>query len=203
MRGLAWLLLAVSWAAIAETPIEARTILVLGDSISAAYGIQREQGWVALLEARVAALAVPHQVVNASISGDTTGGALARLPRALDVHKPDLVVIEVGGNDALRGYPIDRIERNLDAMVTLSKDAGAAVLVLGMEIPPNYGARYTQAFHNVYAQVAARAGAPLVPFLLDGVATDSALMQADGIHPTAAAQPRLLENVWPTLKALL
>jgi acyl-CoA thioesterase I len=203
MRGLALLLLAVSWAATAQTPIEARTILVVGDSISAAYGIQRDQGWVALLEARVATLAVPHQVVNASISGDTTGGALARLPRALEVHKPDLVVIEVGGNDALRGYPIDRIEHNLDAMVRLSKDAGAAVLVLGMEIPPNYGARYTQAFHNVYSQVAARAGTPLVPFLLDGVATDATLMQADGIHPTAAAQPRLLENVWPALKPLL
>ncbi len=207
MRGVALLLLevllAVSWAAAAQTPIEARTILVVGDSISAAYGIQRDQGWVALLEARLATLAVPHQVVNASISGDTTGGALARLPRALEVHKPDLVIIEVGGNDALRGYPIDRIEQNLDAMVTLSKNAGAAVLVLGMEIPPNYGARYTQAFHDMYSQVAARAGTPLVPFLLDGVATDAALMQADGIHPTAAAQPRLLENVWPTLKALL
>ena len=123
----------------------------MGDSISAAYGIQRDQGWVALLEARLATLAVPHQVVNASISGDTTGGALARLPRALEVHKPDLVIIEVGGNDALRGYPIDRIAQNLDAMVTLSKNAGAAVLVLGMEIPPNYGARYTQAFHDMYS----------------------------------------------------
>ncbi len=197
------LLLAVSWAATAQTPIEARTILVVGDSISAAYGIQREQGWVALLEERVATLAVPHQVVNASISGDTTGGALARLPRALEIHKPDVVVIEVGGNDALRGYPINRIEHNLDAMVTLAKDAGADVLLLGMEIPPNYGARYTQAFRNVFSEVATRADAPLVPFLLDGVATDAKLMQADGIHPTAAAQPRLLENVWPTLKSLL
>ncbi|HEY6598315.1 MAG TPA: arylesterase [Pseudomonadales bacterium] len=203
MRGIALLLLAVSWAATAQTPIGARTILVVGDSISAAYGIQREQGWVALLEARVAKLATPHQVVNASISGDTTGGALARLPRALEIHKPDVVVIEVGGNDALRGYPINRIEHNLDAMVTLAKDAGADVLLLGMEIPPNYGARYTQAFRNVFSEVAARADAPLVPFLLDGVATDAKLMQADGIHPTAAAQPRLLENVWPTLKSLL
>ena len=203
MRGVALLLLAVSWAATAQTPIEARTILVVGDSISAAYGIQREQGWVALLEERVATLAVPHQVVNASISGDTTGGALARLPRALEIHKPDVVVIEVGGNDALRGYPINRIEHNLDAMVTLAKDAGADVVLLGMEIPPNYGARYTQAFRNVFSEVAARADAPLVPFLLDGVATDAKLMQADGIHPTAAAQQRLLENVWPTLKSLL
>jgi len=203
MKGLALLLLAVSAAIAAQTPIEAKTILVIGDSISAGYGIQRDQGWVALLEARVATLKPPHQVVNASISGDTTGGALARLPRTLEIHMPDVVVIELGGNDALRGYPVDLIEQNLDAMVTIAKNAGATVVVLGMEIPPNYGARYTQAFHAVYADVATRTGVPLVPFLLDGVATNAALMQADGIHPTAAAQPRLLDNVWPTLKALL
>jgi acyl-CoA thioesterase I len=205
----ALLLLAVSTAllhlqqAAAQTPIEAKTILVIGDSISAGYGIQRNQGWVALLEARVAALQPPYKVVNASISGDTTGGGLARLPRALEIHSPDVVVIELGGNDALRGYPVDKIEGNLDAMATLAKDAGAAVLVLGMEIPPNYGARYTQAFHAIYADVAKRTGATLVPFLLDGVATDDALMQADGIHPTAAAQKQLLETVWPALKSLL
>jgi acyl-CoA thioesterase-1 len=203
MKGLALLLLAVSAAIAAQTPIEAKTILVIGDSISAGYGIQRDQGWVALLEARVATLKPPHQVVNASISGDTTGGALARLPRTLEIHMPDVVVIELGGNDALRGYPVDLIEQNLDAMVTIAKNAGATVVVLGMEIPPNYGARYTQAFHAVYADVATRTGVPLVPFLLDGVATNPALMQADGIHPTAAAQSRLLDNVWPTLKALL
>jgi acyl-CoA thioesterase-1 len=177
--------------------------LVIGDSISAGYGIQRDHGWVALLEAKVATLTPPHQVVNASISGDTTGGGLARLPRAIEVHKPDVVVIELGGNDALRGYPIDRIESNLDAMVTLAKRGGAAVVVLGMEIPPNYGERYTQAFRSMYANVATRAGAALVPFLLDGVATDAALMQSDGIHPTAAAQTRLLDNVWPALQPLL
>jgi acyl-CoA thioesterase-1 len=197
------LLLAVSTALAAQTPLEAKTILVIGDSISAGYGIQRNQGWVALLEARAATLQPPHRVVNASISGDTTGGALARLPRTLEIHKPDVVVIELGGNDALRGYPVDRIESNLDAMATLAKDAGAAVVVVGMEIPPNYGARYTQAFHAIYADVAKRNGTALVPFLLEGVATDDALMQADGIHPTAAAQPRLLDNVWPALKALL
>ena len=199
----ALLLLAVSAALAAQTPIEAKTILVIGDSISAGYGIQRDQGWVALLESRVAALHPPHKVVNASISGDTTGGALARLPRTLEVHKPDVVIIELGGNDALRGYPVERIENNLDAMAGLAKDDGASVVVLGMEIPPNYGARYTQAFHAIYADVAKRTGAALVPFLLDGVATDDALMQADGIHPTAAAQARLLDNVWPALKSLL
>jgi acyl-CoA thioesterase-1 len=199
----ALLLLAVSAALAAQTPIEAKTILVIGDSISAGYGIQRNQGWVALLESRVAALQPPHKVVNASISGDTTGGALARLPRTLEIHKPDVVIIELGGNDALRGYPVERIESNLDAMTGLAKDAGASVVVVGMEIPPNYGTRYTQAFHAIYADVAKRTGAALVPFLLDGVATDDALMQADGIHPTAAAQERLLDNVWPALKSLL
>ncbi len=197
------LLLAVSAALAAQTPMEAKTILVIGDSISAGYGIQRNQGWVALLESRVAALQPPHKVVNASISGDTTGGALARLPRTLEIHKPDVVIIELGGNDALRGYPVERIESNLDAMTGLAKDAGASVVVVGMEIPPNYGARYTRAFHAIYADVAKRTGAALVPFLLDGVATDDALMQADGIHPTAAAQERLLDNVWPALKSLL
>ena len=203
MKRLALLLLAVSAAVSAQTPIEAKTILVIGDSISAGYGIQRSQGWVALLEAKVASLKPPSRVVNASISGDTTGGALARLPRALEIHKPDVVVIELGGNDALRGYPVDRIEQNLTAMVTMAKNTGAAVVVLGMEIPPNYGARYTHAFHALYADVATRGAVPLVPFLLDGVATDTSLMQADGIHPTAAAQQRLLDNVWPMLKLLL
>jgi acyl-CoA thioesterase I len=202
MRGLALLLLVVS-AAVAQTPVEAKTILVIGDSISAGYGIQREAGWVALLSARVAAIKPPSQVVNASISGDTTAAALARMPRMLEVHKADIVLIELGGNDALRGYPIDRIEQNLDEMVALAKTAGASVVLLGMEIPPNYGARYTQAFRTLYADVAKQANVAFVPFLLDGVATDASLMQADGIHPTAAAQPRLLENVWPTLKSLL
>ena len=203
MKGLALLLLVASAAVVAQTPVEAKTILVIGDSISAGYGIQRDAGWVALLDAKVAARKPPSRVVNASISGDTTGGALARLPRTLELHKPDIVVIELGGNDALRGYPVESIERNLDAMVTIAKVSGATVVLLGMEIPPNYGARYTEAFHKLFADVARRAGVALVPFLLDGVATDASLMQADGIHPTAAAQPRLLTNVWPTLESVL
>lgn len=203
MKVLALLLLAVSAAAAGETPIDAKTILVVGDSISAGYGIQRSDGWVALLQTRVIARHPPYTVVNASISGDTTSAGLARLPRALELHKPAIVVIELGGNDALRGYPTDRIEQNLDTMIGLSRDAGAAVLLLGMEIPPNYGARYTQAFHALFADVAARTRVAFVPFLLDGVATDDALMQADGIHPTAAAQKRLLDNVWSALQPLL
>jgi acyl-CoA thioesterase-1 len=181
----------------------APTILILGDSISAGYGIQRDEGWVSLLEQRVAELDPPCRVVNASISGDTTGGGLARLPQALEAHHPRVVLIELGGNDALRGYPITSIESNLRALVDMAKKAGASVLLLGMEIPPNYGARYTLAFHSLYQSVAEASGAKLVPFLLDGVATNAALMQSDGIHPTAAAQMRLLDNVWPTLKPLL
>jgi len=200
---LALLLLTVSAAAAGETPIDAKTILVVGDSISAGYGIQRSDGWVALLQTRVVARRPPYTVVNASISGDTTAAGLARLPRALELHKPAIVVIELGGNDALRGYPVERIEQNLDAMIDLAKGAGAAVLLLGMEIPPNYGARYTQAFHALFADVAARTRVAFVPFLLDGVATDDGLMQADGIHPTAAAQARLLDNVWRGLEPLL
>jgi acyl-CoA thioesterase-1 len=178
-------------------------VLVLGDSISAAYGIQRDQGWVALLEARLKTLNPGHAVVNASVSGDTTGGGRARLPQALALHAPDIVVIELGGNDALRGYPIDRIRGNLSAMAKAAIDAGARVIVAGMQIPPNYGPRYTQGFARTFVEIAERYDVSLVPFLLDGIATDAALMQADGIHPTAAAQPQILENLWPQLAPLL
>jgi len=156
-----------------------------------------------LLGERLARLDPPWHVINASISGDTTGGGLARLPQALSMHHPRVVVIELGGNDALRGYPITSIETNLRNLVEMAKAAGAAVVLLGMEIPPNYGARYTLAFHTAFKDVADATSAKLVPFLLDGVATNAEMMQADGIHPTAAAQPRLLDNVWPTLKPLL
>jgi acyl-CoA thioesterase I len=195
------MLLAAAQAAAWGSP--GPTILVLGDSISAAYGIQRDEGWVAQLETRVAALAQPWRVVNASLSGETTGGGLARLPAALAAHRPEIVVIELGGNDGLRGYPVDRIRENLSRLVGLARDAGSRVLLVGMEIPPNYGARYTEAFAGAFRDVAARHGVPLVPFLLDGVALEPGLMQADGIHPTAAAQPLLLEAVWEHLAPLL
>lgn len=181
----------------------ARTLLVLGDSISAAYGIQREEGWVTQLEARLATLDPAWRVVNASISGETTGGGLARLPAALDAHDPDLVVIELGGNDALRGYPLDRIRANLEAMVGLARAAERQVLLVGMEIPPNYGPRYTQGFAAIFRDVAEAHAVPLVPFLLEAVALQPGMMQADGIHPTAAAQPLLLETLWPHLEPLL
>jgi acyl-CoA thioesterase-1 len=177
--------------------------LVFGDSISAAYGIQRDQGWVARLAERLAAGDPAWRVVNASVSGETTGGGLARLPDALAAHQPDVVVIELGGNDGLRGYPLPRIRDNLEKMVTLARDAGSAVLLVGMQIPPNYGPPYTQGFAALFREVAASHSVPLVPFLLEQVALTPALMQDDGIHPTAAAQPMLLDTVWPHLEPLL
>ena len=186
----------------AEFSSGARTVLVLGDSISAAYGIQREQGWVALLAERLAPHG--HAVVNASISGETTGGGLARLPGALAEHNPDVVIIELGGNDGLRGYPIKRMRGNLERMVQLSREAGSQPVLVGMQIPPNYGPRYTKAFRETFSKVAEQHDLPFVPFLLEDVAlAGETMMQRDGIHPTAEAQPLLLETLWPTLAALL
>lgn len=179
------------------------TILVLGDSISAAYGIQREQGWVSRLHARVAGEGPGWRVVNASVSGETTSGGLARLPDALAEHDPEVVIIELGGNDGLRGYPVQTIRQNLSRMVELARDAGSRVLLLGMQIPPNYGPRYTRAFTATFQDVAEDHGVPLVPFLLEQVALEPGLMQDDGIHPTAEAQSLLLEAVWPHLAPLL
>ncbi|MEE4297998.1 MAG: arylesterase [Pseudomonadales bacterium] len=180
-----------------------RTVLVMGDSISAAYGIEAEQGWVQLLADRLEDAGAGIDVVNASVSGETTGGGVVRLPGSLERLAPELVIIELGGNDGLRGYPIARIRDNLTRMVSMAREAGAEVLLLGMLIPPNYGERYTSGFQAAFREVAAQTGVQFVPFLLDGVATDASLMQEDGIHPTAAAQPLLLENLWPSLAPLL
>lgn len=177
-----------------------KTVLVLGDSISAGYGLQTEAGWVHLLRQH---LGPRYRVINASISGDTTVGGLARLPRTLALHRPDIVIIELGGNDGLRGYPIASIRANLLAMTRAVHAAGARPVLAGMKMPPNLGPRYTRAFHKVYLDVAEATGAALVPFLLEGVATNRALMQRDGIHPNARAQPFLLHNVWPALAPLL
>lgn len=187
----------------AALPARAGTVLVLGDSISAAYGMDTDQGWVRLLERRLQRLDPEFAVVNMSLSGETTGGGLARLPDALRRHEPDVVIIELGGNDGLRGYPIDRIHANLSRMVTLSEDAGALVLLAGMHIPPNYGQRYVDAFHQIFHDLANKHEVSLVPFLLEGVATHPDLMQRDGIHPTADAQPLLLDNLWPVLERML
>ena len=175
-------------------------ILVLGDSISAAYGMSLEQGWGAQLASELQARDPGINVINASISGDTTAGGRNRLPALLQQHQPQLVVIELGGNDALRGTPIQVIRNNLSAMVEQSQQAGADVLLLGMQIPPNYGAAYTQAFANVFQQVSDAHDALLVPFLLEGIATQPQMMQADGIHPTATAQSIMMEAVWSQLK---
>ncbi|HXW10578.1 MAG TPA: arylesterase [Steroidobacteraceae bacterium] len=178
-------------------------ILVLGDSLSAAFGIRVEQGWVSLLQARLRAKGYGHRVVNASSSGETTGGALARLPRALATHRPAVVVVELGGNDGLRGLPVADIRSNLEAIVQRSRQSGAKVLLVGMRIPPNYGGPYTKQFHELFGELAQEHRLPLVPFFLERVALDDSLMQDDGIHPTAAAQPILLDEVWPRLEPLL
>jgi acyl-CoA thioesterase-1 len=187
-------------AAVPTAAPAAPVVLVVGDSLSAGYGIKPQEGWVALLEGRLRTEGYGYRVVNASISGDTTTGGLRRLPRALASHKPAVVIIELGGNDGLRGTPIDVMRRNLVQMIELAQAAGARVILAGMQIPTNYGAAYTKAFAGVYPELAKRYGLPLVPFFLDGVALDPTLIQADGIHPTAEAQPKLLANVWPVLR---
>jgi acyl-CoA thioesterase-1 len=183
-----------------------RSILVLGDSLSAEYGLKRGSGWVALLENRLAAEKLPFRVINASVSGDTTSGGRSRLPALLAQHKPDVVVIELGGNDALRGLPLAMTEDNLAQMTHAAQQAGAKVLLVGMQVPPNYGTDYSKRFAGLFATVAKNSKAALVPFLLKGVADvdDPARMfQADRIHPVAAAHPQMLANVWPELKKLL
>lgn len=178
-------------------------ILVLGDSLSAAYGLEEKQGWVALLATRLSIQGYGYEVVNASISGETTGGGLARLPRALRLHQPQLVIVELGGNDGLRGLPVSETRANLDKLITLSQQSGAQVLLVGIRIPPNYGPRYASAFADLYPQLARAHHTALVPFLLQDVALVPGLMQDDGLHPTAKGEPRVLETVWKSLQPLL
>jgi acyl-CoA thioesterase-1 len=183
-----------------------RTLLVVGDSLSAEYGLARGSGWVALLEQRLAQDKLAWKVANASISGDTTSGGRSRLPALLQQHKPQVVVLALGGNDALRGLPLDMTQANLTAMARLCKAAGARVLVAGIAVPPNYGRAYGEGFIALFGNVARAEGAALVPFLLAGVADvpdADAWFQADRIHPKAEAHPRMLANVWPALRPLL
>lgn len=182
-----------------ETPV----ILVLGDSLSAGYGIPLARSWVTLLQQRLTERGFPHRVVNASISGDTTSGGLSRLPAALERERPAIVILELGANDGLRGQPPMTMSRNLARMIELSQQAGAKVLLAEMRIPPNYGPLYTEKFHATFDELAKRYGISLIPFLLDGVAGDPALTQDDGLHPRVEAQLRILDNVWPTLEAVL
>lgn len=178
-------------------------LLVVGDSISAAYGLPNGVGWTDLLAARLKERGYPQRVVNASISGDTTAGGRARLPALLAQHQPGIVVIELGGNDGLRGGDLKAARDNLDAMTTAALKAGAKVLLVGMKIPPNYGPGYTRTFDAMYTAVASVHKVPLAPFFFEGFAEQSDMFQPDRIHPTAAAQPKLLDNVWPLLEPLL
>ena len=178
-------------------------VLIVGDSLSAGYGLATGENWPSLLQDRLAACGHPHRVVNASISGDTTSGGLARLPRALQRNEPAVVIIGLGGNDGLRGIPVTEIRRNLASMIQLSATAGARVVLAGIHIPPNYGPRYTDAFHAIYRELAEEYDVGLIPFILEGVALEAELMQDDGIHPNAAAQPVIVDNVWPALEPLL
>ncbi len=181
----------------------ADSILVLGDSLSAAFGIDQRDGWVALLRERLTEHGDEVQVVNASTSGNTTRAGLARLPRALDEHEPDLVIIELGGNDGLRGIGLDELRRNLSRLVELSQAAGARVLLIGVRLPANYGAPFIERFRAVFREVAEEYDIPLVPKFLAGVAERRELMQDDGIHPTAEAQRQMLDNIWPEIEALV
>lgn len=181
----------------------APVILILGDSISAGYGLPADSGWPELLQRRLTAERYPHTVVNASISGDTTASARARLDPLLAQHRPAITVIELGGNDGLRGGSIDAMRQNLDAMTASAQKLGSRVLLVGMRMPPNYGPTYVQRFDASFAEVAKARKAALVPFLFEGFGDNEALFQGDRVHPVQAAQPRLLENVWQALKPLL
>jgi acyl-CoA thioesterase-1 len=178
-------------------------ILVLGDSLSASYGLDQDHGWVSLLEGRLRERGLPHRVVNASISGETTSGGRTRLPGLMARHQPNLLVIGLGANDGLRGLGFGVIRDNLEEMIRMGRSGGSQALLAGLRLPPNYGAAYTDGFQAVFQQIAAAEGVPLVENLLAGVAEDRSLMQADDLHPNAAAQPRILDNVWPVLEPLL
>jgi acyl-CoA thioesterase I len=180
-----------------------KTVLVLGDSLSAEYGLPRGAGWVSLLEKKLKENQIDANVVNASISGETTSGGRARLPSLLDKYRPNLVILELGGNDGLRGLPVAATQANIRAMVMASKKVKSKVLLVGMQIPPNYGRDYAENFSRLYTTTAKEAGIPLVPFLLAEIADKPQLFQADRIHPTAEAHPIMLNNIWPHLKPLL
>ena len=195
-----------AWAQSSKKPAAQARIVVLGDSLSAEYGLVRGSGWVALLEKRLSAEKITASVINASISGDTTSGGRARLGALLKQHRPTVLVIELGGNDALRGLPLKNTQDNLSAMAQAAQKAGAKVLLLGMQVPPNYGRQYAEQFAQLFVSVAQKNKTALVPFLLKGIADRqdaTAWFQADGIHPLAKAHPQMLDNVWPALHKLL
>ena len=190
-------------AATASAYSAPKTVLVVGDSLSAEYGIARGAGWVALLEQKLKAEKIAAKVVNASISGETTSGGRARMPALIKQHRPDIVVIELGANDGLRGLPVPSAEANLRAMIAMAHETRARVLLVGMRMPPNYGRAYTERFFSMFETVAKSTKSPLVPFMLEGVADKPALFQQDRLHPTAQAHPIILDNIWPQFAALI
>lgn len=194
---------ATSTATAAKTPAAQRTVLVMGDSLSAGYGLAAHQGWVSLTAKKIAKEKPGWRVVNASISGETTAGGASRIAAELKRHKPSVVVIELGGNDGLRGLPLKQTRDNLDRMILAAQGANAKVLLIGMRLPPNYGPDYTRGFENAFRDLAAQRKTAFVPFLLQPIATDRDAFQNDQIHPTAAAQPKLRDHVWPALSPLL
>ncbi len=199
-RFLAFLLLLICVQSYAtETP----TVLVFGDSLSAGHGIEVDQSWTALLQSRLDNQGYEHQVINASIGGDTTESGAARIGQAIETFAPSLIILELGGNDGLRGIPADRMRGNLHKIIKTSKDSGAAVVLLGIRIPPNYGQRYIEDFDNVFRELANELDVPWIEFFMEGVALHDELMQSDGIHPNADAQPILLDNAWPMIDAAL
>ncbi len=203
MKALRALTLVVMALSAANVYSASKTVLVLGDSLSAEYGLVRGKGWVPLLQGRLATENINAEIVNASISGETTSGGRTRLAALLKQHQPDIVVIELGGNDGLRGLSLQATEDNLRAIIAASQKIKATALLVGMKIPPNYGRDYTQKFSGLYPKLAKETKSPVVPFLLEGMLDKPQLFQADRIHPTAEAQPILLDNVWPHLKPLL
>jgi acyl-CoA thioesterase-1 len=201
MRLLAGLLLFLSVGAAYATP--PKTVLVIGDSLSAGYGIEIDQSWTALLQSKLQSQGYEYRVVNASISGDTTEGGASRIAAALENFNPELVILELGGNDGLRGIPPDRMKGNLRRIIETSQASGASVIMLGIRIPTNYGPRYTTAFEAVYRDLAEQLRIPWIEFFMAGIALDEELMQADGIHPNAKAQSILLDNAWPVVSKAL
>ncbi len=181
----------------------AQIILIVGDSLSSAYGIPVDQGWVSLLQQRLSTKNHPYRIVNASISGDTTANALARLPQALNDHKPAIVVIELGGNDGLRGLSLKAMKNNLSSMIIKAKDSGAKVMLIGVQLPPNYGPKFTDKFQAIFHELARRYKIVLQPSLVEGIGTDRNMMQQDGIHPNAIAQPFIRDRIWEKLNQLL
>ena len=201
-RLLTTFLLCLVWANSSRGD-EEKTVLVFGDSLSASYGIKEEQGWVNLLSKKLRQAQSPYSVINASVSGETSSGGLSRLPAVLAEFQPSVVILELGGNDGLRGLPLTTLQVNLEEMVSLSQQAGAEVLLAGIQIPPNYGPRYTEPFYALFGEIADTEELPFVPFLIDGIPQQPELMQNDGIHPRAEAQHMILDNVWPVLAPML